>query len=288
MAEETAGQILATHLKKVPQPLQDVIRSYIKEQFNPFLEGMRAKHGLSEENVSDLTTECLLVLCNVNPIEDLKDELIAEAGLSYETAVRIQRALETDIQTKIMPEAERRGFNWETQNPASPPPAPPPLPAPSLTEKPRFDWGAQKSAGPPPARIPSLIEPRSGDDRGVLYEDSGCRVTPTLVQIGGVSYPTRSIASVIRPLQLPMDFFGGLLLNGGITILGIFGILSFSPIWMLLGAGASLLCGFNVRNEFRRPWWITLNFNNGEEVRVQRQDEAAIQRLYAAIHQAIS
>lgn len=258
MAEDLADQTLTKYLKDVPQPLQDVIRDYIKDQLQPFLEDMRTRHTLSDENVSDLCTECLLVLCNVNSLEDMKDEIIAEVGLSYETAVRIHRALENEIQNKIMPEAEKRGFKTDIREPATSQPAP-----------------------------PSPSESMVADNRGVLYEDSGCRVTRSVVQIGGVSYPTRSIASVIVPLQLSIDI-GGLLINGGLVLIGIIGVLSFAPLWMVLGVGASLLGGSNVRSEFRRPWWVTLKFNNGEERRIQRQDQDAIREVYAAIQKAIS
>ncbi len=250
-----AEESLAKYLTQVPQPLQDVIREYVKDRLNAFLDELKARHNLTDENVSDLTTEVLLVLCHVQPMDDLKDEIIAEVGLSYETAVRIQRDLEKEVDKEIVPEAKRRGFNFEEK---------------------------QQEQGPPP--VPAL--PVEGSS-GILYQDSGCRVTRSVLQIGPTSYPIRTVANLSAPLQIPFELFGGFLLNAGLAFLGLLGILSFSPLWMVLGALAGLLGGFNVRSQFRRPWFIFVDFSNGEKERITRKTEAEIRQLYSSLHTAL-
>lgn len=252
MAEES----FAKYLAQVPQPLQDVIRDYIKNRAGEFLSELKAKYNLTDENENDLTSEVLLVLCHVQPMDDLKDEIIAEVGLSYETAVRIQRELEKEVQKHIVPEAERRGFNFA-------------------------EWQQEQSPPPVPA---APVEESSG----VLYQDYGCRVTRAALDIGPTSYPIRTVANLSAPLQESFELFGGFLLNGGLAFLGLMGVLSFSPLWMLLGAIAALIGGFNVRNQFRRPWFMFVNFSNGEKEMITRQNEADIRKLYAALQTALS
>jgi len=48
------------------------------------------------------------------------------------------------------------------------------------------------------------------------------------------------------------------------------------------------LGGFNVWGQFHRPWWIRLTFANGEDLRIVKPDEDAINRLHDAIRSVMS
>lgn len=248
------NESFAKYLTQVAQPLQNVIREYIKDSLEPFLDNLKTKYNLTEDNVNDLTTEVLLILCHVQPMDNLKDDLIAEVGLSYETAVRIQRDLEKEVDAKIVPEVKRRSLSFE----------------------------GQREEGSPPVPTAPVKE-----SSGVLYEDYGCRVTRSALDIGGTSYPIRTVASLTAPMQESFELFGGFLLNGGLAVVGLMGILSFSPVWMVLGALAALLGGFNVRSQFRRPWFMFVNFTNGEKEMITRQSGGDIRKLYSSLKTAL-
>jgi hypothetical protein len=114
MEDETAAEILAKHIDDLPQPLRDVVRDYVGNSFDAFLQAMRIKYNLSEKNVNDLAAECMLILCDVNPIESLTPEIIGELDIPYDAAVQIERAFRNEFQNKIMMVAEERGYHRET------------------------------------------------------------------------------------------------------------------------------------------------------------------------------
>jgi Family of unknown function (DUF6232) len=213
---------------------------------------MQLQFQINQDSTLPLYTELALVVCGVSAMENLKDELITEVELPYEAALRIQRALEEDIRTKVVEVAEQQGVQF--------------------------------TSGPEPTPRPVQTHTQPS----VLYEDKFCRVTKSTFEIGAKSYPVRVIASLAGPIQQPMDIGGGLLLNGGLAIVGLLGILSFSPIWMVLGLLAALLGGFNVRGEFRRPWWLRVKFTDGSEEKIVKQDRSSIYNLHAALQAALN
>lgn len=245
------AEILAEHLGKVPEPLQSVIRSHIvDDRIGKKLEEFQARFSLTAEQQMAVHAECIMVLCSVTSLDDLKDDLIAEAGLSYETAVRVHRAFEREILDPITEEAETCGYSQTV--------APPPLPQ-----------------RPPPLSN----EP--------LYQDRFCRVTYSTLDNHSTSYPISKITSVTQPLQVPFEFIGGFLLNGGLLVLGLVGLLSLSPGWMFVGLIAAAIGGFNVYGEFNRPWWITVTLVNSEEFRIKRPKKTDIEGIYFALRKTL-
>jgi hypothetical protein len=120
----------------------------------------------------------------------------------------------------------------------------------------------------------------------VIYEDRRVRITPRTLEIGPTSYPFSKIESVMQPLQLPFEIFGGFLLNGALFLFGLWCIAQLTIGWILGGLVAAAIGGFNVRGQFNRPWWVTVKAG-GEEVRIQRTNKDEIDRIYVALRTAI-
>ena len=258
---QSAGEILAEHLSETPEPLQSVIRERIEDDW---IEGklcdLYQEFGLSEEQQRGFWIQAYMILCGVTSLDDLKDELIAEAGLDYETSVRLQRRFERDVLDPITEEAESRGMVMETPSAVGPPE----LPAQS----------------------------------GPLYHDGRIAVTATMIKRGGGTYPVSQISSVTIPFKMPFEFFGGFLLNGGCAVVGLFVVLgglgavlssTGSGIGMIVvGAIMLLIGGFNVRNCFNRKWIVAVDLINQENLHLEVDTEEKANELYNAILTVIS
>lgn len=128
-------------LRKCFEGLQEPHKSILQRRIsndeiaNSLLE-IANRFNLSDEQRNPFELEAMLVLLGVTPQEDLKDNLIADAGLSYETAVRVQRAFEREILQSYLDEAE--AIQKET---------PPPLPPEEDQERMLFD-GKDPKRGP--------------------------------------------------------------------------------------------------------------------------------------------
>lgn len=120
----------------------------------------------------------------------------------------------------------------------------------------------------------------------VIYEDSRVRITPRTLEIGATSYPFSQIESVMQPLQRPFEFFGGFLLNFAVLLFGIWCIAQLKVGWIIGGLIAIALGGFNVRGQFKRPWWVNVKVGN-DEVRIERTNKDEVERIYSALRMAI-
>jgi hypothetical protein len=162
-----SAQLLGDSLKQIPEPLQGIIRNRItSDSFKATLKEFQTRFSLTEEQYNSVSAEILMVLCQVTDLEDMKDSLIAEADLSYEVALRVQRAFQSDILDPIMTEAEAQGYS-----PASEAPAPAQATAPNRNQ--------------------------------ILYDEGRFRVTYSTFSIGGTTYPINKIVSISRPFQGP-------------------------------------------------------------------------------------
>ena len=121
----------------------------------------------------------------------------------------------------------------------------------------------------------------------ILYEDKFLRITTRALEVGPTTYPLAKIVSVRQPLQLPMAIFGGVLLNGAVGIAGLAMVAQFSAIWSSIGALLVLTGVVNVKSEFNRPWWITVELANGESLRLERHDKEQIAEIYDALRHTL-
>lgn len=174
---------LNERLNLIDEPLQKIIRRHLEgDTVENAVVGFYSKFGLTKEQLGLLSTECKILLCQVSTLDEFKDNLIAEVGLSYEVAVRIQRAFEREVLDPITKEAEAQGYS-----PTSPPPV-----------------------------IPQDATPNRNR---ILYEDERFRVTYSTLVMGGATFPISKISRIVRPFQ-GMGLFGipGLLPSGWILV----------------------------------------------------------------------
>lgn len=198
------SEILREHLTKVPQPLQAVIREHLaKDILQTGLGDLKARFGLSDEQVESVMTECIMVLCQVTPAEELKDSLIAECDVSYETAVRIQRLFETEVLLPISNEAAARGYGAAKEDAAE-------------------DTAPQRS-----------------DESEILYQDRYVTITPTRFDTVDGTVSIRNIISASKGV-MGREWQGPVMILGiGIAMLAFIpGVLTkFIGILVAIGGG---------------------------------------------------
>ncbi|MBT3044993.1 MAG: DUF6232 family protein [Candidatus Thiodiazotropha endolucinida] len=119
-----------------------------------------------------------------------------------------------------------------------------------------------------------------------IYEDTRIRITNHTLEIGAMSYPTTKIEGVMQPLQMEFEFFGGFLLNGALALFGLWCISHFSTWWVIGGLVAVTIGGFNVKNEFNRPYWIPVKIA-GEVIRIERNNKTEIESIYSALRTVV-
>lgn len=122
---------------------------------------------------------------------------------------------------------------------------------------------------------------------GIFYKDESVAVTRAMLENGGSSYPISTIARVVRPIQDPFELFEGFLLNAGVVVFGLYGVSNLSTGWVIVGLLALLIGGFNVWGQFRRYWWISVEFVNGQKIRIQDLSKQKIFDIYEALRRAI-
>lgn len=258
MAE--SDDILGQHLNQVPEPLRGVIKEYLSRNIlDTGLGDLKARHGLSDDQREAVLRECLMVLCHVTPSEELKDSLIAEADLSYETAVRIQRSFESEVLLPISTEAERRGYAAEKAGleeavPVQPKPA---------TSEPLYDN--------PRANVRDVMQ-------------LGIQVFPGLMRVGGKAIPIRMVAGV-KAWEEPTDW-SGIAWNLGLAVVGAIVVLSFTW-WSLLGVAMAFLGGSNLRNARVKKYNVTIDFSDREPMLVMFRDRQAACDLRDALELAL-
>lgn len=124
----------------------------------------------------------------------------------------------------------------------------------------------------------------------LLYKDELLSITKRTVEqtwnMKTLTYPVAKIETVAHPAQEPFELFGGLLLNGALALFGIWCFFHFTIGWMIGGAIAMGIGGFNVRGQFSRPWWMEFKVA-GEIVKIHRSNKEEIDKIYAALRQAI-
>ena len=249
-----SADILRAHLNEVPQPL----KAAITEEFSSgavmkALVEIRAKHELTDDQATAMENECLIVLCNVTPFEELKDSLIAESGVTYETAVRIQRAFEADVILPIMKKAEARGYRPEDQPD-------------------RSGGGASEA--------PQGSEPSSHQE--VLYQDRYVTVTPSLFNTVDGTVAISSIVEAKRG-HIGPDRAGPLI----ILAVG-FGVLVF-----LTGIGSKLLgfmisaAGGYWLYRVKPTYIIWYTLSSGEERQFTSTDKRRVDGIAAALYRVM-
>jgi len=243
------AQKLADDVNQLSEPMRSLIKRRIADDtLSTGIREIASRFNLTEEQSKDYEWETLFIIAQANDIQNFKDDLIAEVGLNYETAVRVARAFTTEILVPLQAELESLRAATQTTNQEPPPPP-------------------QKT---------------------VLYEDEYVRITPTQLVKGSTTYSASKIASVMTPSKLSVfDDFGGFAINGALLIAGVVGILSFSPGWMITGLIGGAIGFFNVKGIINSKWWVTVELANGEKVRIERHKKDEIDAIYSALSKII-
>jgi len=255
-----SSDILKQHLSEVPEPLRTVIKeSLAKDILEAGLGDLPVRHGLNEDQREAVMRECLMVLCNVTPGDELKDSLIAEAGVSYEAAVRLQRAFESEVLLPILNEAQRRGYtDLSEADVPNPPPA-----SNSVTAQLLYDN--------PSANIRDVMQ-------------LGIQVFPGMLRAGGTAIPIRLVAGV-KAWEEPTDW-SGMAWNSALALAGLIIVLTFSW-WSLLGAAMILLGASNVKSTRVKKYNVTIDFTDRQSMLVMSRDRQTACDLRDALEAAL-
>jgi hypothetical protein len=107
MPEEQQGDFIEDSLALAPEPYKTIIRRRLGEGlFAAPLNEMQERYGLTEDQIDTVTLMTLRAACDPDLIDSLKDGLIAEADVSYEIAVKLQRDIIRDVVLPIKNEGD--------------------------------------------------------------------------------------------------------------------------------------------------------------------------------------
>lgn len=106
--EDEKPDIMEECLKLAPEPYKSIIQRRQQEGwFGTVLNDFQKRYTLTEDQLDTVTIAAFRVACDPDALESMKDFLIAEADLSYELAVKIQRDVTRDIIIPIKDEGDR-------------------------------------------------------------------------------------------------------------------------------------------------------------------------------------
>src|SRR5882724_4343943 len=106
MSDSSAEKIW-NYIKTLPEPLQSVLQKKLSsDEISTPVREIAKRFNLSEEESNLFETEATLAVVGLTQMETFKDDMIADVGLSYETAVRVQRAFEKEVMQPIREEIE--------------------------------------------------------------------------------------------------------------------------------------------------------------------------------------
>lgn len=236
------------HVKTLPEPLQTVLRRRLTDDsLSTPVRAIAERFKLSEEDSNAFETEATLAVVGLTDISNFKDDLIAEVGLNYETAVRVHRAFENEVLLPLSQEVE----------------------------------SLQAAAATSPPALPAAKKEVLYEDEYLRITPTQMVKGPTTYSASKIaSIMTPSRLSVF-------DDFGGFLINAVLFLAGIAGILSFRMGWMIAGLIAGAIGFFNVKNIINSKWWVTVTLANGETLRIERKKKGDIDAIYSALAQIV-
>jgi hypothetical protein len=110
MSEEPDGDFIEDSLALAPEPYKSIIRKRLEDGvFGALLEEMRSRYSLTEDQIDTITLITFRAACDPDVVDSLKDGLIAEADVSYETAVKLKRDIVRDVILPIKTEGDAVG-----------------------------------------------------------------------------------------------------------------------------------------------------------------------------------
>lgn len=179
MPDDTDRDFVKESLALAAEPYKTIIKRRLDGgEFGAFVAPLQERFSLTEDQLDTVTLIAFRAACDPDSLETAKDQLIAEADLSYEHAVKIQRSIAQDVVLPIKAEGDA---------------------ILAATAPDRLQAGQRRTADGPPA--PS----------GVLFDDHKARVTNRTITLGGATHPAGSLTKVVGPYLVPhMGFIGDL------------------------------------------------------------------------------
>lgn len=120
MSDHEEPDFIEESLKLAPEPYKTIIRRRLDEGvFGATLKRIQEQFTLNEEQLDTVTLIAFRAACDPDILDSMKDTLIAEADLSYEQAVKIQRDIARDIILPIKEEGDALGTALDSSTAAS-------------------------------------------------------------------------------------------------------------------------------------------------------------------------
>lgn len=181
MSEEQEGDFIEESLVLAPEPYKTIIRKRLDDGvFARHLEEMQERYALTEDQIDIVTLIVFRAACDPDCVDSLKDTLIAEADVSYEVAVKIQRDITQDVILPIKEEGD------------------------TIID---LEEGDSMSRAEP-----GFAGPGAGE---ALFSDNKARVTLRTVDIGGATHPVGALVRIVGPYLVGhLGFIGDLFLWG--------------------------------------------------------------------------
>jgi hypothetical protein len=255
MSSQGEPDIVDECLSLAPEPFKSIIQRRKDEGwFGTILNGFQERYTLTEDQLDTVTIVAFRAACDPDSLDSMKDILIAEADVSYEQAVKIQRDIARDIILPIKDEGDRL-VNTRPGDTRS---------------------FSTASAGPTGSR---------GDDALFQNDDLGIALTFKLLKYREQTFPTRSIANVAA-FEQPFEF-KAFVINGIIALIGVPIVLSFS-LWSLLGLGMVALGAFNMKDMVTKKYIVTVEIRGAADLRFEFTDKSSAIALRDAFQLAMA
>ena len=128
----------------------------------------------------------------------------------------------------------------------------------------------------------------SEPDERTIYENKerGILITSNIFKRGAVTYPIRTISSVIK---FPMPFeFGAFVVNAAIGLVAIIALLSFKAFFMVVGLLGLALAWFNLRSMFKTNYCLRIGMVGESDITILTTDAKYADDLKNAIETALN
>ena len=102
--------LINQHLSQLPLPMKEAVEHSMRNSLLNDIRSISKRLDLDTSKVDTFFFEGLTVLVGLVDLDELKDNLIVELGISYEEAVRLQHAFDDEILHPILQDARHRGL----------------------------------------------------------------------------------------------------------------------------------------------------------------------------------
>lgn len=248
---DRVDQLLQEHLDSAPKEVREAILDF---DLGRTVDEIARAHSLSERQAEIYDAEVVFAVVGARHPNNMQQNLTEPDGgetFSPRKAKELHAAFYTQVLEPIMQDAERRGYSFSDED--------------------------------------SKRRSRPKQSNGTLFQKKNIRVTYKTFEQGAHSYPVRNISKVVDYDIWNLDF-GGVIANGGISLLGLFGLFIDFVLCKIVGVIGLLIGGFNLYNMFSTPkhYIVSIEFISGEDVDVKYESEEPAKKLRRALDEAMA